>query len=92
MKYPGFRIKHIGMRLRLSVLAAAAVLAWSPGELLPFITFYYTGDGWLGSTYVGGTELVENNNHELCLLGEDPGPERRETVRQERRREFYILH
>ena len=35
---PGFRIKQISrMRLGLAVLAAAAVLAWSPGELLPFI-------------------------------------------------------
>ena len=25
------------MRLGLAILAAAAVLAWSPGELLPFI-------------------------------------------------------
>ena len=72
------------MRLGLAVLAAAAVLAWSPGELLPFIILE------MARFYVGGRELVENNNHELCLLGEDPGPERRETVRQERRREFYI--
>ena len=45
----------------------------------------------MGDGYVGATELVENSNHELCLLGEDPGPERRQTVRQERQREFYIL-
>ena len=64
------------MRLGLAVLVAAAVLAWSPGELLPFII----------------RELDMLVVHELCLLGEAPGPERRETVRQERRCEFYILH
>ena len=46
----------------------------------------------MGVGYVGATELVENNNYELCLLGDyDPGPERRQTVRQERQCEFYIL-
>ena len=64
------------MRLGLTVLAAAAVLAWSPGELLPLILW----------------ELDMLVVHELCLLGEAPRPERGETVRQERRCEFYILH
>ena len=73
------------MRLGLAILAAAAVLAWSPGELLPFIIWE------MAMFYVGATELVENSSHELCLLGEAPGPERRQTVRQERQCEFYIL-
>ena len=45
----------------------------------------------MGDGYVGATQLDENSSHELCLLGEAPGPERRQTVRQERQCEFYIL-
>ena len=75
------------MRLGLAVLTAAVVLTWSAGELFNLFigNWFDCGGGWLVENKQPGNRPTMN---EFCLLGGNFLPERRETARYKRQREF----